>query len=107
MWQQYGLGEDQTPEAVLEETRAYRKDLDNVTRFLESNVVRKKDSTVAKQPLREAYEQWCDDSDEEYRPRQEYKTTVEAYFHKNRVRLRSLNGREVWSGVELTTQGDF
>lgn len=98
-WQQQGL---KPPSVVHEATRAYQKEMDVLSQFLNECCQLVGGAVVSKRELYEAYVRWCQDNGEPYLSMRKMNTLL---TERGLKEDRSATVRQ-WGGIELLSQGE-
>ena len=99
-WQRNGLDE---PEAVVEATRDYRKEMDEVGEFITECCVLHKNAWVSSENLYREYQDWCRSNGSE--PMKKTRLGIrlgERGLSSNRITAGANRGKNRWNGIGLT-----
>lgn len=99
-WQGHGLKE---PEEVTAATEVYRYEQDILVEFLEDCCVLKPTATVSKADLRQAYERWCDDTDNQTITQRTFRDRL---MERGITEGRGSGGMKIWRGIRLLESGE-
>jgi len=97
MWQKIGL---KPPPEVLAATSMYREEQDDIGEFFNACCKMKKDATVTKAKLYQAFQDWCEKNGEKPMPKRRFGSKLK----ERGISDGKLSGDRVWLGIDLLVE---